>query len=305
MSTYTGYLFTHFTGEHKDGEQVYLSLSRDGLHWNDLNGGEVVLTSAVGEAGARDPFILRNQITGKYNIIASDLRIEAGKGWEIAQYAGSRCLLVWESENLVDWNGPELHEVGIPTAGCVWAPEAIYDEENQNYLVFWASMVLEEGDEEPRQRIYASRTTDFHSFTPAEKYQEGPNHIIDTTMLKVGEYYYRFSKDETVKNIRLEKSKSLEKGSFEPVNCPVLDDLMGVEGPEIFKFNDREEWCLIVDCFAADTGYLPLVSTDIGSGQLRILDNGEYDFGVNKKRHGGILPITEEEYQAVAAKWMK
>ena len=31
-----GYLFVHFTGEDKDGEQIYFSLSRDGLHWEDL-----------------------------------------------------------------------------------------------------------------------------------------------------------------------------------------------------------------------------------------------------------------------------
>lgn len=33
---YTGYLFVHFTGAQKDGEQIYFSLSRDGLHWKDL-----------------------------------------------------------------------------------------------------------------------------------------------------------------------------------------------------------------------------------------------------------------------------
>lgn len=34
-----GYLFVHFTGEQKDGEQIYFSVSRDGLHWTDLNDG--------------------------------------------------------------------------------------------------------------------------------------------------------------------------------------------------------------------------------------------------------------------------
>ena len=62
---------------------------------------------------------------------------------------------------MTDWEGPESCEVGIPQAGCVWAPEAIFDEEKQEFLVFWASMVKEEGDEAPKQRIYASRTKDF------------------------------------------------------------------------------------------------------------------------------------------------
>ena len=80
MPQYTGYLFVHFTGEQPGGEQVYFSVSRDGMHWEDLNQGEPVLVSGIGEKGVRDPFILRNPLNGKYVIIATDLRIEAGKG---------------------------------------------------------------------------------------------------------------------------------------------------------------------------------------------------------------------------------
>ena len=305
MAQYTGYLFVHFTGEQPMGEQIYFSLSRDGMHWNDLNGGKPVLVSEIGEKGVRDPFILRNPLNGKYVIIATDLRIEAGDGWDAAQHAGSRNLIVWQSDNMTDWEGPESHEVGIPEAGCVWAPEAIFDEERQEFLVFWASMVKEAGDEASKQRIYASRTKDFHCFTPAEKFQEGENHIIDTTILKAGEYYYRFAKDETVKNIRLDRSRSLDKDGFEPVEAPVLNALMGVEGPEAFKFNDRQEWCLMVDRFAEDKGYLPLLSGDFGSGVFRIPEDGEYDLGKTKKRHGGIMNLTEEEYAALTAKYRK
>lgn len=55
-----GYLFVHFTGEHKDGEQIYFFVSRDGLHWTDLNGGKPVLYSHIGECGVRDPFPVKN-----------------------------------------------------------------------------------------------------------------------------------------------------------------------------------------------------------------------------------------------------
>ena len=37
QNDYTGYLFVHFIGEQKDGEQIYFSLSRDErLHWEGL-----------------------------------------------------------------------------------------------------------------------------------------------------------------------------------------------------------------------------------------------------------------------------
>lgn len=305
MESCTGYLFVHFTGEEKLGEQIYFALSRDGLHWMDLNNGNPVLLSDIGEKGVRDPFILRNPLNGRYVIIATDLRIEAGKGWKAAEEAGSRNLIVWESEDLIHWDGPFSHEVGIPGAGCVWAPEAIWDEARQEFLVFWASKVREEGEAEARQRIYASHTRDFHTYTKAEKYQEGMNHIIDTTILKAGEYYFRFSKDETVKNIRLEKSKSLDKESFTEVQAPVLNALIGVEGPASFPFNDRQEWCLMVDRFAEGKGYLPLLSDDFGSGCFRIPEEQEYDLGRTKKRHGSVLNLTEEEYCALYEKWGK
>lgn len=301
-ANYAGYLFAHFIGEQKDGEQVYFSVSRDGLHWNDLNDGKPVLYSRIGEAGARDPFLIRSPWENKYFLIATDLRIEAGKGWQVAQYEGSRDILVWESDNLTDWSGPVAHTIGVEGAGCVWAPEAIYDEEADAILLFWASMVKLEGDTEPKQRIYASHTRDFKSFTEPFIFMEKENHVIDSTIIREGGVYYRYTKDETTKNICVDCSKTLKPEDFAEVQSNTLSNLFGVEGPEIYKMNDREEWCLIVDRFATHMGYLPMITSDLASGEFRIPEDAEFDMGTTRKRHGGILPITEEEYQALVNK---
>lgn len=42
-----GYLFVHFTGEQKDGEQICFSVSRDGLYWILLSGSRK--TSFIGK----------------------------------------------------------------------------------------------------------------------------------------------------------------------------------------------------------------------------------------------------------------
>lgn len=293
--TYAGYLFAHFTGEQKDGEQIYFSLSRDGLHWKDLREGQPVLRSGIGEKGARDPFLIRTP--DRFYLIATDLRIEAGKGWETAQYRGSRDMLVWSSDDLASWQGPKAHTVGVEGAGCVWAPEAVYDEEQGAVLVFWASMV------EGKQRIYASHTTDFENFTEPFLFLEKDNHVIDTTIIHTEQGYYRYTKDETVKTVCVDFSKTLHPEDFKEIRSVTLSALYGVEGPEIFRFNDRNEWCLMVDRFATGKGYLPLVTKDLASGEFRILEDSEFDMGSTKKRHGGILPITEEEYQKLADKY--
>ena len=42
-----GYLFVHFTGEQKDGEQIYFASSQDGMNWDDLNNNHPILTSTL------------------------------------------------------------------------------------------------------------------------------------------------------------------------------------------------------------------------------------------------------------------
>ncbi|WP_019914038.1 family 43 glycosylhydrolase [Paenibacillus sp. HW567] len=291
----SGYLLVHFIGEQPDGEQVYFSYSEDGLHWKDLNAGLPVLRSELGEKGVRDPFIVRSPKDNKFYLIATDLRIANGKGWDTAVNAGSRDVIIWESPDLVNWSSPWSVTLGIPGAGCVWAPEAIYDEAAEEFLVFWASATQEPQEQERKHKIYSARTKDFRNFTTPEKYIERENHIIDTTIIAQGGAYYRFSKDETTKNIRVEKGASLDKDAFAPLSAPVLEDLSGVEGPQIFKLGGREEWCLIVDRFAEGKGYLPLLISDLESGDFRVLPDGAFDLGKNKKRHGGVLPITEAE----------
>ncbi|MGN0266541.1 MAG: glycoside hydrolase family 43 protein [Lachnospiraceae bacterium] len=293
-----GYLFVYFTGESATGEQVYFSVSYDGLHWRDLNKGRPVLVSHIGEKGVRDPFIIRSENENKFYIIATDLRMANGRSWEEVQTTGSRSIAVWESNDLIHWSWERLEEVGIPEAGCVWAPEAVYDEKRNCYLVFWASRVREKDDRKPKHRIYASMTRDFSTFTKPIKYIEKENDIIDTTIIRDKGFYYRISKDETEKNIRVDRGRDLQEGPFEPVECPELNQIYGVEGPEAFIL-ESGKWCLIVDQFASNGGYMPLICESLENGEFHVLEKDQYDMGKSKKRHGSVIPISEKEMEAL------
>lgn len=292
----SGYLFVHFTGEHKDGEQIYFSASRDGLHWKDLNGGRPVLYSRTGTCGVRDPFLVRDPRKQQFYLIATDLRIEAGLGWRAAEEEGSRDLIVWRSADLVNWGKEEAHTVGVPQAGCVWAPEAVYDKEREAFLVFFASMTRLAGETEGKQRIYAVWTRDFREFSEPFVYLEREHSVIDTTILEDGGYYYRISKDEVRKKLILEQADRLT-GVYTRIPSQTLDDLAGVEGPEGYLLPDGRTWCVIADRFAEGKGYLPLLTEDLASGIFTIPEEGSYDMGAAKKRHGGILPVTDEEFE--------
>lgn len=285
-----GYLFAHFVGEQKNGEQIYFSLSRDGLRWEDLNDGKPVIQSDIGTKGLRDPFLIRSVEGNKFFLVATDLCIGSGTSWGDAVNKGSTKLFICQSEDLVHWSEGTLVDIGVEGSGCAWAPECIYDEKRKEYMIFWASYV------EGKHRIYQFRTRDFKSFTDSSLYIEKSNDVIDTTIVKAGQWYYRFSKDETKKCITIEKGMDL-LGDFEEVESDTLDNLLGVEGPIVTFLEEKNKWCLLVDRFATGKGYLPLITEDIGSGDFKVLDLDEYYMGRSIKRHGGIIQISEEEYK--------
>ena len=139
---YVGYLFVHFTGHESAAshEQTYFSISTDGLNWTDLNGGQAVLTSNIGESGLRDHFIARAPEGDKYYMIATDLSIYHNEGnWMNAGGSGSHGIVVWESDDLVNWSEPWIAEIAPENAGCTWAPEFIYDESTGEYIVYWSA----------------------------------------------------------------------------------------------------------------------------------------------------------------------
>jgi len=298
-----GYLFVHFTGEHDTGEQIYFSLSKDGLHWQDCNNDRPVIVSDIGEKGVRDPFITKSKIDGNYYIIATDLRIANGKGWGAAQFGGSLDMIIFKSEDLINWSKP--WNVSMPLkeyeAGCVWAPETVYDEANNEYLVFFAAMTKFAGDDGHKQRIFSVRTKDFVNFTEPELFIERDNHVIDTTMAVENGIFYRFSKDETTKNIRGDKSRSLLADSFENLYLKGAEEIEGVEGPEIYWLYDKKCWCLIMDYFATGGGYKPFLTKTLENPDFKQAD--DYDMGRNKKRHGSVIGITKAEYNAVCEKY--
>jgi len=303
----SAYLFVHFVGEgDAHGEQIYFSVSEDGTHWRTLNGKSPVLESTAGEKGVRDPNIVRKPDGSGFYLIATDLSIfhldekYGGEKWTVSQTAGSRGIVVWESENLTDWNLKGLKTIARENATCTWAPEAVYDDEKEAYMIHWASRTKEDG----KQRVYRCYTEDFETFTKPELYIEAEQSRIDTTFIKEGDTYYRFTKDEHHKYVYMEKSKSLS-GDFQAVNTYTLNgvshtEYQGYEGPTVYKLNGEDKWCLLLDNYG-DGGYKPFVTDDISKG--RFVSGDEFDFGGVTFRHGTVIPITKGEYDALVTKY--
>ena len=308
---YTDYFFAYFAGEgYSDGEQIYFASSQDGMNWDDLNNNHPILTSTLGEKGVRDPFIIRSPEGDKFYLIATDLKINGGNGWDAAQNNGSQSLMIWESTDLVNWSDERMVEVSAAIgAGCTWAPEATYDEKTGEYVIYWASRTP---SVDTKQRLYYVKTRDFYTFTEPKLYIEKDQSSIDTTMIEHNGTYYRFTKNEgdstnslgaKTKTIFLEKSDSV-LGNFTQIASDSLNSNQYVEGPTIFKLNQDDtdgidKWCLLVDDFGGG-GYYPLVTTDLESGVFTKPESGTYKMP-SRARHGTPIRVTSEEYQKIMA----
>ncbi len=302
------YLFVHFVGTESsaDCEQIYFSVSKDGANWETLNYGEPVLKSSIGEMGVRDPHIIRSPEGDRFFLIATDLSIynrrdDSGR-WSTCQTKGSKSIVVWESENLTDWSEARLVKVAVDDAGCTWAPESVYDDASGRYMVFWASKVG--SDNYAKQRVYRSYTRDFKHFTEPEIYIEDDSDNIDTTFIKEGGTYYRFTKNESTSAVIMEKSDSLD-GKFEAVSTYTLNGtagntVTGYEGPTAYKINGENKWCLLLDYYSKSQGYKPFMTNDISKGEFTSASDFNFDMTY---RHGTVMPITSAEYDALVKKY--
>ncbi len=300
------FLFVHFKEKRTpDGEQVYFGISTDGYHWEKVNDGNPVLWSYEGDRGVRDFTITRTK-NGKFVILATDLSLAYGfnykykKDWGVISTQGSKCLVMWESDDLIHWSDQKMLELGDDNFGCLWAPDIIYDAKNEDYVIHWSSTHKAHGYHP--MRIYFSRTKDFKTFSkPQELFKKDDSGIIDSAMYEENGKYYLFVKsDRNPARIILLESDNVT-GPF--TRIPKFDESMSVlqeglyEAPTACRTEDGK-WCLFLDFYGADAtgqGYIPFLADTLSSGDFKRSD-ASFDFPYGYK-HGTILPITMEEYE--------
>ena len=303
------YLFVHFKEKSTpDGEQVYFGLSKDGFQWEEVNGGNPILWCYYGDKGARDFTITFCQETGKYVILATDLSLAYGMrgkyhhNWDEISKNGSKCLSIWESEDLLHWSEQRLIKIGDEKFGCLWAPDIVYDKKRGDYLLHWSSSHGDNGY--GKKAIYCCRTKDFEHFTaPQLLYRHPQEAVIDSAIYEEEGSFYMFVKreGEDCRNILLRADKV--EGPYEQVKAfdeSMADLEAGVyEAPTAVKLEDGR-WCLFLDYYGVPgegQGDVPFVADSLGSGRfVRADEKFSFPYGF---KHGTILTITAEQYEAV------
>ncbi len=230
------YLFSYFTGRGEDG--LFFAYSEDGRNWQAMNDRQPLIAPEVGKDSLmRDPFVLEGQ-DGKFHMIWTT-------GWHDRHigYASSDDLINWSEQKTI----PVMeHE---PEARNCWAPEMIYDDENEEYLIFWATTIPgrhsdigHEGEEAGlNHRMYSTTTKDFETFSETEMFYNPDFSVIDCNIIERDNKYYMFLKNENPnppeKNIRIAVSDSPSGPYPTEVSEPITGDYWA-EGPTALEVGD-------------------------------------------------------------------
>lgn len=220
-----------------------LTIEEDEIKETAVGDASVLFPFEGRDQGIRDPYLLRGSKAdgsdaNKVWLLATDLNLHSANYGPASNMANNICgdwsktavvgtgsthLFVWETEDWVHWERRYIDVGSQIDAGMAWAPEAIYNPEKDNYLVYWSGKV--DADNITRNRLYCCETSDFKEFGPTKLYEQEPFYLdykdganendgygnIDTSQLWVAGKdkngndtpygtLFRVVKDETLRN---------------------------------------------------------------------------------------------------------
>ena len=299
------YLFTYFTGNAPDKEQICYALSDDGYNYTPLNGGNPVISSdtIAYTQCVRDPHILRCEDGKTFYMVVTDMK--SSLGW-----ASNRGMVLLKSTDLVNWqhsaiNFPTKYPKQWGNVTRVWAPETSFDRNAGKYMVFYS---LRTNDEDSFDRIYYSYVND--DFTDLEG---EPQYLFDRGTATIdGDIvynpsdglYHLFFKSEGGRGIFQATSKTLTAEPGKPLGSQwtvheahVDQTEVQVEGVGVCQSIDGKSWIVMYDCYTSHY-YQFCKSPDLK--HFEVVQNTATE-GKFTPRHGTIIPITQAEKDRLIA----
>lgn len=298
------YLFTYFTGNAPEKEQICYAISSDGFNYTPLNNGIPVIKSDTISlsGGIRDPHILRGN-DGWFYMVGTDMR--CSKGWD-----SNRGIILLRSKDMINW---QHHTVNFPKryAGTnfanvtrVWAPQTIYDKTAKKYMIYF-SLLTNDGTISYDKVYWAYANSDFSDLETIPKvlfdYKQAS---IDTDIAidKKG-YYHLYFKTEGA------KKKGIKQYVFKDLHNYTTWNLLSenceqtkedVEGVGVFPLINGG-WCMMYDCYR-NHHYQFCKTKDLYN--FTFVTNTKTE-GTFTPRHGTVIPITKTEYETLSRHFNK
>jgi len=299
---YEAYLFSHMV--EGDYGRLYYSVSLDGLHWKRLNGGKRVFEDYRGHSNICLGHDGRFYLVGNRSDSAPDINF-------------------WVSDDLIRWTKygdytPDLHTTpNYPhPLQRIGAPKLYYDKLTSQYLLTWHTPSVQGTQDDP-ERYWASQRTLYVTSKDLKTFSTPPRRLfpweiatIDVIVRAGGNRYYAVIKDEryptpecpTGKTVRISSASSLT-GPYSEPSPPISPNFR--EAPTLIPSPDGKAWYLYYEQYPG-ISYGISVALDLNgpwyqlSGYTNVPAWNKYSMPPNL-RHGGMLPITRERYDALVA----
>jgi len=287
-----GYLFAHMTKQ--DYGRLYYSVSKDGLHWTLLNDGQRIYEDYRGH-----PDITLGH-DGRYYLVGN---------------VRNTGIIIWVSTDLIAWK--EHRDVNVdlektpgfrPASGYQGAPKMYYDKTSRRYIITWHTP---SADKDPNaiepfwscMRTLYVTSKDLKTFSDPKRLFSFDMATIDVIIRKEGQTYYAIIKDErypddswpTGKTVRICSGPTVT-GPYSKPSEPITPNFR--EAPNLIPKPDGKGWYLYYEQYPG---------IQYGCSTAPMLEGPWYDvYILNYKvpentRHGCMIPITQEQYDAITA----
>ncbi len=303
-AVHEAYLFAHMTDA--DYGRLYYSVSRDGLHWKQLNGGKRVFENYRGHAD-----ICRGH-DGRYYLVGN-------RGDDQPD------INFWVSEDLIRWEKYSDYSPNLETIPDyprvmkrIGAPKLFFDAESRQYLLTWHT-THDLGKTDLPEPYWAGQRTIYALSKDLKTFSEPPRKIfgwpeiatIDTIIRKVGDTYFAILKDEryptldwpTGKTIRIARSSALT-GPYENLSEPLTPSFR--EAPTLIPSPNGKAWYLYYEQYPGVSYGLSVAERLEGPWfQVAGYQRPDWDkYSLPPEvRHGSMIPISLKEYEKLLEKF--
>lgn len=311
-----GYLYCHMSD---NGEFTAYALSRDGLHYHDLNEGKAVVdpvAMAGIEGGQRDAYVCRKSDSGKgYLMVTTDMCVAKSKHWY--NYG----INLMKSDDLIHWTSktfdfrkgseifcdPESPDVIADWSNInrVWAPQVFWDPdyvwasgEKGGYFIYYSIWSFNEDDKYDRM-VYSYADKTFTKLTkPRVLFDWGYATIdADINFLEIdGKYHMLIKKEGGHPGIFQTKADKLTG----PWPEPDEDDFVSFEGKKkcegssAFQIVGEKGWRVAYIQYSDRPKHYRICQTD---EYLKGFHDPVDIEGVTAPQHGSFMRLTKKEYQ--------
>lgn len=305
------YMLVYFTDP---THSLFMALSTDGYTFTDVNDGQPVIAgdTIASQKGIRDPHITRGP-DGAFYMVMTDLHIFAKQHgyrkttWERPaedyDWGNNRGFVLMKSFDLINWSRSNfLFDVGFDgfdDIGCAWAPQVIYDQEEDKMMVYF-TMRMGHG---LTKLYYAYADDDFTKLTTQPKslfeYPDENIQILDAdiTQMPDGRYCMMYVAQESPGGIKMAFSDYINRDyKYAP---EWIDKEKGAcEAPNVWKRINSDKYVLMYDVFSVQPHNFGFVET---TDFVNFENLGHYNEGVMKTnnftspKHGAVIQLTKDE----------